>query len=132
MVKICVIEDYVRDIIERYGGLTESENVVSVVFIDEAYGDATHRRVTRRSLVEAGFDPDKVHSYDDVRDCEFPEAEVYFCDGLRGACFEIADKLGKDRVYINTTNMGIEDRAEEEGYKTCPGWKSVLKELTED
>ncbi len=131
MVKICVIEDNERDLIERYSKLTNTPNDVHVILDDIVlfdYGakrdmEGAKRRVNKH-LSEAGFDINKL-SYD----IENPmaDADVYFCDGLKGLCFNLADKLSKERVYIYSDSLRVLEQAKKEGYNLVKG---ALEDIT--
>ncbi len=70
--------------------------------------------MNRYELNNNGFNPENIYFCTE----NIPQdALVYFCDGLKGRCFEIAEKIGKDRVYINSTDFSIEEIAKKEGFK---------------
>ena len=125
MKKICVIEDSEKDLIERYSKLVETPNDIYIVLDDVVlfdYGanrdmEGAKRRVNKH-LSEAGFDINKL-SYD----LENPptDADVYFCDGLKNYCFDLANKLGKEKVFIYSDNLRIMEQAKKEDYNLVNG-----------
>ncbi|MBD3247011.1 hypothetical protein GF378_00120 [Candidatus Pacearchaeota archaeon] len=130
MAKICIIEDNERDLIERYSKIARTPNDVHVILDDIIlfdYGakrdiEGAKRRVNKH-LSEAGFNINNL-SYD----LENPptDADVYFCDGLKGFCFNLADKLGKERVYIYSDSLRVLEQAKKEGYNLVKG---VLEDM---
>lgn len=113
MTKICILEDDEKDTISRYSGLTQTSHEVYVVLDKAILRDAT-REMLNSELSGAGFKPENIsYGFENAP----TDAAVYFCDGLKGKCINLAEKLGKDRVYINTTNSDLERMAKEGGLR---------------
>lgn len=115
MAKIGIIDDTETDANNRYGFLNGGSHEVHVLMV----GVRERERGGSVGLLETegGFSPDRV--YFDPKD--MPQMDIYFCDGLRGACFEIADSVGKDRTVINSSDDGIVKIAKETGYRVLEG-----------
>ena len=130
MAKICILEDDVYDLVERYSGLVKTEKEVYPILCFTYDPDEHKSETTNKNLVKAGFDLNKVgyeHIEDNKRVVPFPsDADIYFIDGLKGRCLKIAELIGKEKVIINTDDSGIETLAKEKGFRTREG-----KSLTE-
>lgn len=128
MAKICIIEDNYEDLTRRYGFLTKSAHEIQVVLDRHVKEDWLDEFLT-----ESGFNPQNV-SYGLFRTLENPDlvprADLYFCDGLNGNCFYVADKVGKDKTWILTSDLNTEERAQEEGYNVVKGsLEKILEKL---
>ena len=118
MVKICILEDSENDTISRYSFLTQTPHEVQVVLdenilfsLGRTYKDRVQRAVTSQ-LSEAGFNSDNIrYGFDNIP----TDAFIYFCDGLEGKCLDLADKLGREKVYINTGDLDLKKIARERG-----------------
>ncbi len=146
--KICILEDEDEDAIRRYSDrcphfdLTGTPHDVHVVLAEDLIGEYGSgfppgereefgRTYISNKLSKAGFKPENIH-YADRSWKDIPiDADVYFCDGLRGACFSIAERLGKNKVFINSTNMGIEERARKQGFRLLEGTLELEEILSE-
>jgi len=138
--KICVIEDNERDLIQRYSKIARTPNDVYVLLDDGILFDYGAKRDMERAkarvnkhLSEAGFDTSKLGFFKSY-DIENPviDADIYFCDGLKNYCFELADKLGKEKVYIYSDSSRILEQAKEQGYNTVKGaLEDIIKNIGE-
>ena len=134
MAKICILEDCLDDIISRYSQLTQTPHDVHVV-LNFSWGKSEGRvNNANKELSEAGFKLSNV-IYEDVyiRPEHVPsDATVYFCDGLEGRCFSLAERLGKERVYINTDDLGLEIKAKQGGFRIADrSIKDIVSKLSE-
>lgn len=127
--KITIIEDNVYDVVDRYAYLTKTQHEVHVVLDEEGLLRTGMREDRCNSVLceKGGFNPENIHYGID----EILPADIYFCDGLRGYCFKVVDKLGKDIVYINSDDCEINKRAKERGYN-LGGWKGSLEEIMDE
>ena len=114
MARICIVEDSLDAAKRRYGFLAKTLHEVHVVFDNTE----VNSRYVDILWPAAGFDLNRVRY---GLEGNFPDADLYFVDGLKGDCFRIIDKVGKDRAYINSSDFQILARAEDEGYKVT--WK---------
>jgi hypothetical protein len=98
MTKICILEDDEKDTISRYSSLTQTSHEVYVV-LDKAILRDTTREMLNSELSGAGFKPENIsYGFENAP----TDAAVYFCDGLKGKCINLAEKLGKDRGVKNS------------------------------
>lgn len=123
-IKIGIIEDEYESIIERYGFLKnkKEEHEAHITLIMPSY----RVRTSRKKLEDFGFDSSKI--YDNVE--QMPEMDFYFCDGLEGKCFDVADKFGKDKTFIHTDAPSLHELANNKGYNTIRKPREFVENLT--
>jgi hypothetical protein len=107
MAKIMIYEDSAVDLIDRYVSLTR-DHEVHAIYRGRLPG------YVRDSLEVEGF---KVGEY---KDPSQESADVFFLDGMRGACFSILEKLPRDRSFLKTHDSGLEMEALKQGYQVLP------------
>lgn len=110
MARIGIIEDSDYDASERYKSIL-TENEVYLVLIDQT---TREKEVAQKSLQRKGFDMTRFYFELDQMPTDL---DVYFCDGLKGQCLEVANRFGKERTYIQTSSHHIEEQASQRGYK---------------
>ena len=123
MPHITIIDENERNVVHRYSSIakTLAPEEVQVVLV----GYSERNIFARPELAKKGF-----------RNVNFgleniPQADIYFCDGLKGDCFEIADRLGKEKTYIYSNDDYVNDRANREGYKIVDDLDGILEGLKE-
>lgn len=84
MARICIIEDEIKAVNERYGELNK-EHDIELVFI----GGTPKSEL--ETVIHGNY---KIHTAYDVERATFPEADLYITDGLRADWREVVDKIG--------------------------------------
>jgi hypothetical protein len=126
MAKVCIIEDDYFDLVKRYDVLISTSHDIHIVLNECVLSSCRHdkdggkARIGKR-ISNVGFNPENlVYGFKNTP----TDADIYFCDGLRGECLILAERLGRERVYINTTNEDLRESAEKMGLKTLD--KSIM------
>lgn len=123
MVKICILEDYFKETIERYSAILpcdvdgkprpEYSHEVHLIF-DSVVVPPRFRGSGIQSLVRRGVNPRNIHfDFDYVP----IDAAIYFSDWLKGQCFKLAERLGRDKLYVFPANRQIREKAQQRGLK---------------
>lgn len=114
MAKIGIIEDSREDAKTRYGFLNKTSHEIHLVMLDPF----PEKRELRTWLIDRGFNPERI--YFNLE--EIPtHLDLYFCDGLNGKCFTLAEVLDKNRVFINTSDSCLKEAVRERGLKVLDG-----------
>ena len=150
MVKVCIIkedtdrgiETSVNEVISRYSSLTQTLlQEIYLVFNTGILGSYLKNFPNghlMKQLTTAGFNQKNISYRNMVFGIEnFPTADIYFCDPQipepewTPNCLKMAEKLGKDRFYINTNNCYIQEQARQRGLKVLDKNKR-LEEIIEE
>lgn len=128
MAKITIYEDCATDLVERYGNLTEEHNTTIFLLPNPYIQIHNPLERTKKFFEIRGFKPTTLHT---ELPTIHPQADLYFLDGLRGRCIEIATDLPQNRTYINSTDPRINEQAQKKGYKTVTQQTITNKYLEE-
>lgn len=112
-----VYEDDPISLVERYSHLNENHEVY--VHFAGLFARYLNKKGLRNLLKESGFDLKKVKSSFDEVDWfnSPPEADIYFTDGLGGECFDILERLPKERSFLYSGNVVLQKTAKKRGYE---------------
>lgn len=127
MAKICIIEDSDKDLVKKYGSLKGSSHEVRVVFVNPTLSTPNIEWL-KGSLERDGF-KEVVFYKGEPSEADIPQADIYFCDGLGGECYDFADRLGKDKTFFYTNSNIINETAPGRGYKLAHDLEKILKSL---
>jgi hypothetical protein len=118
MAKIMIYEDSRNSLIERYASLNSEHDVnvrikgnllwENLELEKEKYGKII-------DLSEAGFDHNKILPL--TPKFQEEDADIYFVDGLDGDCFNLLERLPKDKTFLNTGDGYLEREAIKRGYQ---------------
>ncbi|MBU0466679.1 MAG: hypothetical protein KKD94_05230 [Nanoarchaeota archaeon] len=127
MAKICIVEDDEMDLVRRYSEVLKSNHQVAVVLDRISERDAG---AVRYALKEAELWPLPNASFHYGLDNLPTDATLYFSDGLCGSCLDVAKRVGKERVYVNTSDCSLEALAKEQGLRILDRpIKDIISEL---
>ena len=127
MTRIGIIEDLEIDANSRYGHLNESLHQIHLLML----GILPETREDSNYLLESQGKFDLGRIYYALEDLP-QDLDIYFCDGLCGKCFLMADKIGKLRTIIRTSNISLHAQAKRDGYRILSVDKNFLDKFLEE
>ena len=116
--KIAVYEDLWNDVRLRYKRFLGEHDV-------QIYLHLINEKIFTRGreyLIENGFPSETLHF---GLPQEIPEADLHFCDGLNGHCFNILPKLPKGKSFLTSGDEEIREIARSKGFNVL----TTLREL---
>jgi len=132
MLNICIIreediykydsKEAIEDLIRKYSALTQTSHKLHLA-LDNRFEEYFRKfpDLYENILINAGFKGENITYFCEAND--IPTADIYFYDPRipdpewSPNCLRIIDKLGKDKVYINSGNGAIVTPCRERGYK---------------